>query len=235
MYGKALFWDFDGTLTFSAPLWSRCIAEALSIVTGRTDITADEIREHTHARRIYPWDTPDRDHTKHINEAFWSYVENGFEAAYIACGTDEPTAKKAAALVRGLILRPENYRVGDDVLPALKTAKILGYRSFILSNNFPELPQLMEQLGLSMYFDGCIVSGAEGYDKPRRELFDIATERAGHPDTCIMIGDNPTADVIGGKKAGMITVLVHRGDESEADYTCLTLDALREILLKHRS
>ena len=33
-----------------------------------------------------------------------------------------------------------------------------------------------------------------------------------------MIGDNPVADILGGKSAGMTTVLVHKGFAKNADY-----------------
>ena len=42
-----------------------------------------------------------------------------------------------------------------------------------------------------------------------------------------MVGDNPIADVKGGKAAGMKTVLVHKGYNAEADYS---FDDLMSVL-----
>lgn len=230
MADRAVFWDFDGTLAASSPLWSRCMLEALTELIPDTHINPDELRANMMGK--YPWDTPYDDHTKHIGAAFWSCLEAAFADAYTACGVDSHIAVEAAGLVRGLILRPQNYRVYDDAIFALRAAKALGYGSYLLSNNFPELPALAAQLGLDEYLDGCIVSGIEGYDKPRAELFNIAAMRAGEPEIRIMVGDNPYADAAGGKNAGMITVLVRRCDESAADYTFAELSGLREVLLK---
>lgn len=80
-------------------------------------------------------------------------------------------------------------------------------------------------MGLSIYFDRIIVSALEGYDKPRKELFDIA--KSYYPDeNYIMIGDNITADIIGGKNSGMKTILVHNGFDNRAD---ICVDNLSDI------
>ena len=50
---------------------------------------------------------------------------------------------------------------------------------------------------------------------------------AGNPDIGYMIGDNPVADIGGGKAAGLKTVFVHNGYIPGADYC---VDRLEEIL-----
>ena len=58
------------------------------------------------------------------------------------------------------------------------------------------------------------------------ELFDIAKER--FPDTAYyMIGDNPTADILGGNNAAMTTVSVHIPPHATADHS---FQELRDIL-----
>ena len=92
-----------------------------------------------------------------------------------------------------------------------------------MSNNFPELPDVIKGLGLGKYFADYIVSANIGYEKPRIEIFKYALELAGSPDVCYMIGDNPIADIQGGKSAGMKTVLVNNSGSSDADYKCESL------------
>ena len=103
----------------------------------------------------------------------------------------------------------------------------MGYKNYILSNNFPELPVIVENFGLSEYFSDYIISSNVGFEKPRIELFQHALRIAEYPNLCYMIGDNPIADIQGGKNAGMKTILVHREKNNEADYTC---DNLTDIL-----
>jgi putative hydrolase of the HAD superfamily len=106
----------------------------------------------------------------------------------------------------------------------------LGYKNYILSNNFPELPLVIEELKLLVYFDDYVVSSNVGYEKPRLELFQFALSVANFPDYCYMIGDNPIADIIGGKSAGMKTIFVHKDCNSDADYTCKKLSEIPALL-----
>lgn len=62
--------------------------------------------------------------------------------------------------------------------------------------------------GLLPYFDHVFVSESLGYRKPEKAFFDAC--RAFLPDVaadeCMMIGDSLTADITGGKNAGMKTI-----------------------------
>lgn len=89
---------------------------------------------------------------------------------------------------------------------------------------------MVEKLGLSSYLDGITVSALVGKEKPHPELFRIAREAAGFPQTAVMIGDNPKADIKGGQAAGMKTILVHRECPSEADGVCTSLSQISDIL-----
>ena len=53
------------------------------------------------------------------------------------------------------------------------------------------------------------MSGAAGYEKPRKEIYEYAIRMAGNPQVKYMIGDNPVADYEGGLQAGTTPVLVH--------------------------
>ena len=46
-----------------------------------------------------------------------------------------------------------------------------------------------------------------------------------------MIGDNPRADVRGGKAVGMKTILVHCNADSEADHSFESLSEIPRILI----
>ena len=105
----------------------------------------------------------------------------------------------------------------------------LGYRNYLLSNNFPELTHFVEDFGLTKYFSGLIVSSHVGYEKPRQELYDYAKKMA-NCDSGVMVGDNPVADILGGKQAGLKTVFVHNSNPSQADYTFNSLEEILKII-----
>ena len=112
------------------------------------------------------------------------------------------------------------------------------YRNILVSNNYLELPEMMVRLGLASYFQEMLVSVRLGYEKPIRLSFSGCWRQPGilhSPEACVIIGDNPCADIEGGKRAGLKTVLVHRKDNgiSLADASIAVLgdlpDCLRDI------
>ena len=221
---STIFWDFDGTLVYSHHLWSGSMYAALTAVHPQTCVRFQQIRECN--TRGFTWQTPKRDHTRLIGDEWWRHIEAHAYSAYLACGESETVASTAATLVKGFILSPDRYHLYPDTVSVLRECKRRGHRNVLLSNNYPELAQMARTLGLTPYLDGIITSALEGYDKPRQELFDIAKSR--FPDrSYFMVGDNPNADILGGNRAAMTTVLVHGAPDPSADHCC---DTLQEIL-----
>ena len=222
---STIFWDFDGTLVYSHHLWSGSMYAALTTIHPQTRVSFQQIRECN--KRGFTWQTPQRDHTRLIGDAWWRHIEAHAYSAYLSCGESEMISCAAASLVKGFILAPDRYHLYPDTLSVLRECKHRGHRNVLLSNNYPELAEMVHKLRLTPYLDGIITSAMEGYDKPRRELFNIAKSR--FPDTSYyMIGDNPTADIIGGNRADMTTVLVHSTPVPSANYC---FNELSEILI----
>lgn len=221
---KALFWDFDGTLTHTGPLWSHAVHESAERACGVT-LPFEAVRAQM--RTGFPWHTPEEDHTALKEGAWWEVMARRFAEIYRLLGLEAGQARRAALQVRGLILDPGRYTVYEDASETLRACMDLGYENHLLSNNYPELEEMLAALGLSPYFQSCTVSARVGFDKPHPAIFDHAKELAGRPACCVMIGDNPKADIAGGKQAGMRTILVHRdAPDCDADFQA---DALREI------
>lgn len=207
---KALFWDFDGTLVHSRVLWSGAVYRALCECCPDTAVTLEQIRGPM--RYGFTWHTPEEDYTACIGPAWWERMFRRFEDIYAELGVDEETARRASVRVRCLIFRPENYTLYADTLDTLLTCRAMGWRNVLLSNNYPELPAILDALGLTEHFDGVVVSALVGWDKPRREIYEYARNLAGNPKYCIMIGDNPMADIAGARAVGIHTIHVHSQD-----------------------
>lgn len=223
---KTIFWDFDGTLVYADHLWSNSIYTVLKRRLPDTDVTFRQVREMTY--RLYPWDTPEEDYTAVTGTSWWKYMERQFYKKYVQAGIPQEIADLCSREIRGEILQVEKYHLFPDTRSTLEACRRLGYQNIVLSNNYPELEDMMEELDLRRYFDGVIVSALAGYDKPRQEIFQIALKAAGNPRRCYMVGDNPRADILGAKQAGMETIFVHREEPCEiADYK---LEHLGEIL-----
>ena len=223
---STIFWDFDGTLVYSHHLWSGSMYAALTAVCPDAAVTFRQIRECN--TRGFTWQTPERDFSSLTDDAWWHHTEAHAFSAFLSCGLNESDACTAASLVKRFILSPDCYHLYPDTVSVLKECIRRGHRNVILSNNYPELESTVSALGILPFFDGVITSAKEGFDKPRRELYDIAKAR--FPDTVYyMIGDNPDADILGGIKAGMTALLVHNSCETTR-HAFDTLTAILEII-----
>lgn len=218
------FWDFDGTLVHSGPLWSSSVYNALKETDPNTQVLFEDVRKHM--AYGFTWHTPNEDYHSLIGDKWWNFMNHHFYSTYIKLGVDEDTARIAAGKVRSIIKEKGNYVLYDDALEVLRWLKKSGIKNILLSNNYPDLEEVLGHLGLTECLDGIIVSALEGYDKPRSELFELAKKRF-PAAKYFMIGDSVSADIIGGKNAGMTTILVHQGWNKTADDCC---DDLRDIV-----
>lgn len=217
-------WDFDGTLVHSNSLWSRSLMTSLNETSPNHNIKYDDIRAEL--KTGFTWHTPFEDYRKLTGDKWWDYMNSYFLKVYIKLGVPIETSKSAVDKIRQIIKRKENYVLYDDTFDALEKLKNKG-KHIILSNNYPDMDEIVKKLGLLPYFEHIVVSSVIGYDKPRKEIFEYAKNLYGLKNNFYMIGDNPVADIQGGKASGMITILVHKGYNGDADYR---FDNLSQII-----
>lgn len=225
---KVLFWDFHGTLTTANHLWSGSIYKAFNKVSPELNIPFDLCGSFT--RDGFTWDSPDEDYVDKLNAKWWNITLDMFYKKFINANIDISIAKKVCNILPSIIQDVNNYELYPDAISTLKQAIEKGYTNYLLSNNYPELDDVIDKLGLSKYFSGSIISAKVGYEKPRAEIYDIALKLAGNPDISYMIGDSLRADIEGGHNAGMKTILVHNNAPSNADYSFKNLADIIEIL-----
>lgn len=222
---KVVFWDFDGTLAEHYPIWAQVLWEAAAPFAEDYGLSFEKLRPLLH--RGFPWHQDGNPSV--TGEAWWEDRVVKFIAAYESFGVPKPLAERAARSVREKILDPRRYHVYPDAAATLALCAYKGYQNYLLSDNFPELPQLLEKLFLRPFFRACVVSGQEGLCKPDVRLFRRAELAAHFPGMIWMVGDNPQADIAGAKAAGWHTIQVHRED-GEADFTCPTLTDVWRLL-----
>ena len=225
MGNRALFWDFDGTLVYCHHLWSGSVYRVLWDYEEAADVSPEQffpLRAHG-----YPWEEPDEEAFRYqTSEGLWAYMHDRFERDFLTLGLMPEHAKEAAGKVRAHILNPRYYYLYEDTRKTLALCRQMGWENHLLSNNYPELPATMKALNLWDLFDTVTVSALDACSKPGPRIFETAREKAGHPAYCVMIGDNPQADIRGGKQAGMKTILVHKKADCGADAFCRTLSEI---------
>jgi putative hydrolase of the HAD superfamily len=99
-----------------------------------------------------------------------------------------------------------------------------GYRLGILSNTITEreIPQWLEEDGLSQYFPTVVLSSIFGRRKPGPEIYWEAARRTGvDPARAAYVADNPSRDVVGSRRAGfgMIIIMGEPADLAKKDLT----------------
>ena len=77
----------------------------------------------------------------------------------------------------------------------------------ILSNHVPELPSIVDGVGLGPLIDRVFSSAVTGYEKPHPESHRVALG-GDPPGECFMVGDNIDSDVLGAEELGLRAILV---------------------------
>lgn len=112
-----------------------------------------------------------------------------------------------------LFARAEVWRLFDDSVPTLDALQQEGYRLAMISNWDHRLFSIVEQLGLSRYFEHVTASAAVGVAKPGRAIFEHALAAMKvPPEDCVHVGDSLGDDYHGAVGAGLRAVLLDRAN-----------------------
>ena len=103
------------------------------------------------------------------------------------------------------------FYVFPDVIPALDALQAAGLRLAVVSNWGWAAPELLQTLELARHFEVLSISARVGFQKPHPAIFEHALELLGiGPDQAVHVGDDPTADVLGARRAGIEPILIDR-------------------------
>lgn len=202
-----ILWDFDGTLATRPGLWSQAMVDVLDRESPGHGFTRDHFRPAL--RNGFPWDRHEEAHF-HLNRpnAWWDEINRLISTAFASVGLDAHAVASHTSGFRDVFLDPRAWIVYDDTVESLNTLSAIGWWHVIVSNHVPELPRLVDELGLADHFHDIVTSALVGYEKPHPGIFRLATERLAGP--VVMVGDNPVADVGGARSAGITAFLVRR-------------------------
>jgi putative hydrolase of the HAD superfamily len=128
----------------------------------------------------------------------------------------------------------------DDVKETVIELNRRGYLLGIIANTITEteIPDYLEEYGLTECFKTVVLSSKVGIRKPNPEIYLEAARRIGvEPAKCVYVGDNPVRDVEGTRAAGygmMILILEPETLKKEPPTADVkpdhTIRAIRELL-----
>eukprot|EP00189_Rhodosorus_marinus_P008155 CAMPEP_0184753556 /NCGR_PEP_ID=MMETSP0315-20130426/44163_1 /TAXON_ID=101924 /ORGANISM="Rhodosorus marinus, Strain UTEX LB 2760" /LENGTH=256 /DNA_ID=CAMNT_0027232937 /DNA_START=652 /DNA_END=1422 /DNA_ORIENTATION=- len=99
---------------------------------------------------------------------------------------------------------PKAYKLFDDVMPFLESAKTRGLKLGVISNESERYSEeILPGFGLSCFFEFVILAKDVLSEKPDRKIFEAAASAAGAaPEDILHIGDDYEKDCLGSLNAG---------------------------------
>jgi putative hydrolase of the HAD superfamily len=207
---KYLIWDFDGTLGYRPGQWSGTMVQVLRRFAG-LDVDIEKVRPFM--QKGFPWHSPDRGNPPmRAADDWWDAMQPVFEEAFLGCRLPPDQARTLAGNVRSVYTDVAEWRLYDDTEDVLRDLLEEGWNHAILSNHVPELPSLVEGLGLGPLIRLVVNSAETGFEKPHPRAFQSALSSLDDPAEVWMIGDSIDADVLGAESVGLCAILVRSED-----------------------
>jgi putative hydrolase of the HAD superfamily len=208
MRWAAVFFDAGETLVHPHPSFPDLFARILvreghevspEAIRDRIHVVSDRFREAAKNNEL--WTTsPEK------SRLFWHDVYGIFFRE-----TGIPDSDGLIDTVYREFTDVANYSLFDDVVPVLGKLRDAGLKLGVVSNFEEWLERLLDQLGVTGFFEVRVISGVEGLEKPDLRIFELAMERANvTPERSAYVGDNPEFDVDPAAAAGMFPVLLDR-------------------------
>jgi putative hydrolase of the HAD superfamily len=223
---RAVLFDAGETIVHPHPSFPDLLARVLATAGHHVDPTTIRDKVHvvadiftTAAAEGELWSTsPERSRT------FWDRVYTR-----LLDELDVPFDTGVAGLIYGTFTDLANYRLFDDVLPALERLEAAGLKLGVVSNFEEWLERLLESLHVTRYFAVRVISGIEGVEKPDPKIFRLALDRIGvEPEEAVYVGDSVHFDVEPATAVGMLGVLLDRRDRFR-DHAGVRIASLEEL------
>lgn len=229
----AVLFDLDDTVAADEAVVREAFLATCRLARERHTVAPEELAARVRERARELWRaSPTHAYCRAIGISSWEGLCAGFDgddpnlaalrawrgeyrhaawsAALRACGVDDPatTAALADAFPDERLRRCATFSESAAVLAALRSRCRIG----LVTNGAPDLQRAkLACSGLGAFFDAVLISGEVGIGKPDPRIFHIALERLGAgPEGAIMVGDNPSRDVLGAQRAGIRSVWINR-------------------------
>lgn len=206
---KAIFFDLDGTLRHSVPSGGDVFTDY--VITLGLPVNEDARMRAMRWEHLYWANSMDLrdDLLAHSGDTENFWVEYS-RRRLIALGAPSAWADEFASNVSqhmGEFYKPQSI-VPEDVRRTLPQLKQGGYLLGVISNRDKPFHELLQEHGISEFFEFSLAAGEVQVWKPDPGVFEHALQRTKLlPHEVIYVGDNYYADVVGSRRAGLWPVL----------------------------
>ena len=106
------------------------------------------------------------------------------------------------------------YRLYPDVLDTLSFLRGKGVKVGMITNAHGTIREIINELGITDYFDCITISCDIGLSKPDSRIFEYTFEKMGlHNKDVLFVGDSYHTDVVGSEIAGCDIAVIDRKDK----------------------
>ncbi len=231
---QAVLFDLGNTLIYPRAPWEtvRPAAIAALVESLRQAGYRLEASRFRHAVAAY---YRERDHD--LREA-------GMDTALCAALDEIPPPQVRHQALRAFYrVTQSNWQADEQAVPLLRTLRRLGLRLAVISNaaDDEDVQTLLKRFALRPWFDFALTSAACGYRKPHPYIFQQALEALNLPPQAVaMVGDRPSADLIGARRCGLRPIYLSRwateplDDPTLAEAIAADLRQLADLLRRWR-
>ncbi len=206
---KAVFFDLDGTLRHSVPSGGQVFTDY--VITLGLPVNEEARLRALRWEHLYWASSEDLrdDLFAHSGETEKFWIEYS-RRRLIALGASPQWAREyasKASVHMGEFYRPESI-IPEDVRRALPQLKETGYILGVISNRDKPFQDVLQDHGISEFFDFSLAAGEINIFKPEPGVFEHALQRMKiSPQDTVYVGDNYYADVVGARRAGLQPIL----------------------------
>lgn len=201
-----LIWDFDGTVATRNFSWDGAFLTALEATNPGHGVTNDDLLREFRAG--FPWHAADDEAVERVDTAmWWARMEAFFIRVFDNLGFGNDATALAQA-VHEQAVRYDDYVLIPDAIPTLAACQEDGWNQVILSNHMPDLPNMVQGLGLGPFISQTFTSASMGFSKPHPQIFKKALAALPSRENVWMIGDSYEADIVGAESVGLPGILV---------------------------
>jgi len=153
----------------------------------------------------------------HTNQSSWEGVANLVAKKFNA--TDEQISHIQEMIKENRATR----KINQELVEIIRSLKNKNYKIGLLSNNYVELRQEIQDLGLADLFDTIVISAEVGFYKPQPEIFQILFNKLGVQNNEVVFVDDTPNSLSGAKSIGYTSILFTDNQKFKEDLEKLGL------------
>lgn len=225
---KTIIWDFDGTLGYREGNWEQAIVELIQEDGSGERIDVNKISKGL--QEGFPWHKSEtfypelRDPSK-----WWASVQPVFRRIFLDLGFSEKEAGELGDKVPRQYTRLDKWHLYEEAKDSLLS--LSAFDQYLVSNHIPELPLILEQLGIKQFFEEVIVSSLVGYNKPNPRIVSESISGYQGRNSLYVVGDRYESDILFAQKINAEGILVRHFDDRCRLYFD-SLEGVKDYLLR---